>query len=307
MIGKTVKLNNGLTIPKIGLGTWHFPKDLVTDAVYFAITEAGYKHIDCASIYHNEPEIGQAFEKTFKNISRNQIFITSKLWNTSHNPKNVQKECEQTLKDLKLDYLDLYLMHWGIAFKPNRDFEPIDKNGYPILEDISIQQTWEAMEDLVKKGLVKSIGVANFTATQIIDLLTYAEIKPVMNQIELHPYLSQQSLVDLCHYKEIAVTAYSPLGTPANRAINDPVLMDDPIIRKIAKSHKKSPAQILLNWGIKRGTIVIPKSVNKNRIKENIDVFNLELSDKEMDKLNNLNRNQRFVDSEKWWNIPYFG
>ncbi len=177
MINRTIKLNNGLIIPTIGLGTWRFPKEQVSQAVYFAITEAGYRHIDCASVYGNQIKIGQALEQIVQtnNINRKEIFVTSKLWNTSHHPKNVQKECRQTLKDLKLDYLDLYLMHWGIAFKPGNNAEPIGENGYAATENVSIQQTWQAMELLVKQGLVKSIGVANFTAIQLVDLLTLCQ------------------------------------------------------------------------------------------------------------------------------------
>ncbi len=295
---KYLKLNNGLKMPMIGMGTWKAEPSLVGNAVKYALTQAGYTHIDCAAIYRNEPEIGQVFKEVFKGkVKREKIFITSKLWNTAHHPKDVEKACKTTLKDLSLDYLDLYLMHWGVAFKPNAelDFAPIP-----------IQSTWQAMEKLVKKGLVKSIGVCNFTTMMLFDLLTYAKIKPAINQIELHPYNTQEELVTFCKSKDIAVTAYSPLGNPGLTGRVGPNLLEELLIKKLAKKYKKSPAQILINWAIMRGTITIPKSLHPERIKENIDVFDFELTKEEQDQVSSLNRNFRVVNPGSWWNIPYF-
>lgn len=304
---KYITFYNGNRVPVIGLGTWEAGKNVVGDAVKFAITKAGYRHIDCASIYGNEKEIGEGLKDVLSpSVKREELFITSKLWNTDHRGQYVEKACRKTLADLRLEYLDLYLMHWGIAFAQGNDLEPIDKDGYAITEAISVQQTWQAMESLVKTGVVKSIGVANFTTVQLIDLLTYAKIKPVMNQVELHPYLPQTELVNFCHYKNISVTAYSPLGTPGNKSPNDPALLDDKVILKIAKAHHRSPAQILLNWAIRRGTIVIPKSTHEERIKENVDIFDFELTDEEQTQMSALNKNYRFVNPSQWWDIPYF-
>lgn len=306
------KLNNGNIVPIIGLGTWKSENNKVGNAIKFAITEAGYRHIDCASIYRNEKEIGEAFKDVIGNsVKRKELFVTSKLWNTEHRSKYVEKACKNTLKDLRLEYLDLYLMHWGVAFPHGEDLEPLDKNGKAIRDKISIQETWKAMEELVKKGLVKSIGVANFTTMMLVDLLTYASIKPVMNQIELHPYNTQTDLLNFCKAENITVTAYSPLGRQGvNRqgAVNSKELklFDEPIIKKIAKEHKKSLAQILLNWGLKRGTIVIPKSVTTKRIKENMDIFDFELTDEEQNEISSLNKDYRFVDPREFWNMPYF-
>jgi len=305
-----VKLNDGKSIPTLGLGTWKSTPDTVGAAVRYAIEEAGYRHIDCAAIYRNEAEIGEVFKSVFsKKVEREEVFITSKLWNTNHRKELVEKACKQTLFDLHLDYLDLYLMHWGIAFSPGENLEPLDKNGRVIRDNVSIAETWEAMESLVKKGLVKSIGVANFTTIMIIDLLSYAKVKPAMVQIELHPYNTQEELVFFCKEENIAVTAYSPLarqGVARDGKIVNLKLFDEKVIQDIAKKHRKSPAQILLNWGLKRGTIVIPKSVTSDRILENTKIFDFELTNEEMEEIATLNKNYRFVNPSDWWKIPYF-
>lgn len=305
-------------MPVVGLGTWKSPADKAGQAVEHALVSAGYNHIDCAAIYRNEPEIGAAFKKVFSGArKRSDVFITSKLWNTEHAKDRVRKACEKTLKDLNLEYLDLYLMHWGIAIPPNeaqaanqygRFTEQLDKDGFLITEPISVRETWQEMEKLVESGLVKAIGVANFTAPMLIDLLSYAKIRPVVNQIELHPYLQQTELIEFCASQNIVVTGYSPLGSPGNyQPKGFPVIAEDPVIVKIAKTHKKSPSQVLIRWGVQRGTVVIPKSITPQRIEENLNVFDFELSDSEMQSIKGLNRNLRFVNSYVWWKIPYFG
>jgi diketogulonate reductase-like aldo/keto reductase len=302
---KTIRLNSGYDIPVLGLGTWKSEPNKVGEAIKYALTEAGYKHIDGAMIYRNESEIGTVYKEVFKTIKREEIFITSKLWNTNHDPKFVEAACRQTLADLQLDYLDLYLMHWGVAFKHGDELEPM-KDGQAVTENVSIRETWEAMEKLVDLGLVRSIGVANFTAMMLHDLTTYATIVPAMNQIELHPYNSQQSLVDYCHSLGIAVTAYSPTGRMGVDLDNVTRLHEDPIVKKVAAKRGKSIPQILINWAIERGTIVIPKSVTPARIKENIEIFDFQLDKADMMELNSLDKGLRYVDPSEWWGIPYF-
>jgi len=292
-------------MPTIGLGTWKSEPNKIGAAVKYALLEAGYKHIDGAAIYRNEPEIGKIYKEVFKTLKREDIFITSKLWNTNHDPVHVEEACRQTLADLQLDYLDLYLMHWGIAFKPGGELEPVE-NGKVLTENISVRQTWEAMEQLVEKGLVKSIGVANFNTTMLLDLLTYAKIKPVINQIEVHPYNAQSKLIKYCRDNDIVVTAYSPLGRQGAQGVTGPRLFDDQVIKELSVKYAHSPSQILINWALMRGTIAIPKSVTPSRIKENIQVYDFELSVEDMAKIESLNQNHRFVDPGDWWGVPYF-
>ncbi len=292
-------------MPLIGLGTWKSEPNKVGEAVKYALTESGYKHIDGAMVYRNEPEVGNAYEEIFKTIKREDVFITSKLWNTNHAPVNVESACHQTLKDLKLEYLDLYLMHWGVAFAHGGELEPM-KDGKVVTENVSIKETWQAMEKLVELKLVKSIGVANFTRPMLDSLLSYAEINPAVNQIEMHPYLSQVELLKYCKSKGIVVTAYSPLGRLGVSTYEVPRLHDEPIILDLAKKYNKSPAPILLNWGLLRGTVVIPKSVTPERIKENIGAYDFALTRDDIKQIDTLNKDFRFVDPSPNWGYDYF-
>lgn len=296
-------------MPVVGLGTWNAAPDQVGHAVEYAFLECGYRHIDCAAIYKNEKEIGEALTKVLGHgaVKREEVFITSKLWNTAHAKGDAASACQATLSDLGLDYLDLYLMHWGVATPADKGDEPLDKNGILITGKIPIRETWQAMEDLVRTGLARAIGVSNFTAPMILDILSYAKILPAVNQIELHPYLQQSKLVAFCHYKNIAVTAYSPLGSSGGwRDRKPPILLDDKDIVAIARNHNKSPARVLIRWAIQRNTVAIPKSTTPEHIKSNMDVFGFELSEEEMNFLKTLDRKLRFVNPEEWWNIPYF-
>jgi len=313
-----ITLNNGSQMPMIGLGTWKSSLGKVGPAVEHALLECDYKHIDCASIYNNEKEIGEVFGQIFSGgkLAREDAFVTSKLWNTNHARGNVEIACKQTLRDLQLDYLDLYLIHWGVAVIPgaqdiplNQRGEPLDERGILLTEPVSVRETWQAMEQLVKAGLVRAIGVANFTGMMLLDLLSYAQVKPAMNQIELHPYNQQARLVEFCNRNNIAVTAYSPLGTPGNaraKQTGEPIILEDKTIVDLAQKYGKSSAQVLLRWAIQRGTVAIPKSVTPENIKNNIQVFDFELSAEEMSTIAGLERGYRFVDPYEWWKIPYF-
>jgi diketogulonate reductase-like aldo/keto reductase len=304
-MNKSISLNNGLAIPSVGLGTWRSEKNKVGDAVYYAVTEVGYRHIDCAAVYGNEKEIGAAFKKVFSEnkVKREEVFVTSKLWNTEHDPALVENACRKTLADLQLEYLDLYLVHWGIAFPHGGDIEPMGDNGLVKTVPVPLLDTWRAMEKLVEKGLVKSIGVANYTAPLIVDLLAYAKIKPVMDQIEIHPYNSQEEMVEFCRKMGIAVTAYSPFGSRWDQS-DKPI--SNPEIAKIAVNHKRTPAQVLIRWLNQRGIITIPKSVTPERISGNLDVFDFKLTESEMTTIAKLNRGYRFVNPIDWWGVPYF-
>lgn len=292
-------------MPSVGLGTWRSDKEKVGSAVENAIIRNGYRHIDCASIYGNENEVGEALNSiiTSGEISREELFITSKLWNTEHHPDHVEAACLRSLKDLHLSYVDLYLVHWGIAFPHGKELEPMGNDGIVKTQSVSVRETWQAMETLVEKGLVKAIGVANFTCPMIVDLLSYAKIKPSINQIEVHPYNTQEELVGYCSKRDIQITAYSPLGSSG---VSGHKPIHDEVVIRIGKKHKKSPAQILVRWSLQRGLIPIPKSTNLHRLAENIQVYDFKLSIEEMGELNKLNRNQRYVDPIEWWGIPYF-
>jgi len=304
-----VTLNTGAKMPLLGLGTWNAKKDRVGDAVEEALTRFGYSHIDCAWVYENEKEVGEALHRVFSDgeRKREEVFITSKLWNDSHKKEHVVKACKQTLADLRLDYLDLYLMHFGVASPHGLGIEPLDANDMLITEKVSVRETWEAMEELVNLGLVKAIGVSNFTASMLIDLLTYAKIVPAVNQIELHPYLQQNKLIEFCRAHGIAVTAYSPLGSQTDMNNGKPALLEDTVVNDIVEKYHKTPAQVLLRFAIERQTVVIPKSTSSKHLKENTEIFDFSLTPDDLSQLAKLERGLRYVDPYEWWKIPYFG
>lgn len=286
-------------MPLIGLGTWKSEPGKVKQAVEWAL-QAGYRHIDCASIYGNEAEIGEALQEMIgsgKPLKREDVFITSKLWNNKHHPDDVEPSLLKSLKDLRLDYLDLYLIHWPYAFKRGDDPFARAEDGTIQYDDIDYKDTWTAMEKLVKKGLVKAIGLSNFNSRQIDDVLSVATTKPAVLQVESHPYLSQEPLLARCQELGLVMTAYSPLGS-ADRAWKnpkEPVLLEDGVIKELAAKYNKSVAQILLKWQTQRGVVAIPKSVTESRIKENIQVFDFSLEADEMEKINLLNKNWRYI------------
>jgi alcohol dehydrogenase (NADP+) len=261
-------------MPMLGLGTWKSDPGDVYKAVKEAI-RVGYRHIDCAFIYGNEAEIGQALSEAFAEglVTREQLWVTSKLWNDCHAPADVQPALAQTLADLKLDYLDLYLIHWPVSIKKGEGF-PLSAEKLISLEDLPILDTWQALETCVDQGLCRHIGVSNFSAAKLQALMTDARIKPEMNQVELHPYLQQPNLVTFCQSQNIHLTGYSPLGSPDRpaglKAEDEPILLEDPAIVAIADRHGASPAQVLISWAIHRGTAVIPKSVTPARIAQNL-------------------------------------
>ncbi|MGQ1784045.1 MULTISPECIES: aldo/keto reductase [unclassified Saccharicrinis] len=304
---KTLTFSNSDTMPILGLGTWKSAPGEVYSAVVEAI-RIGYRHIDCAAVYGNEKEVGKAIQDCMANemVSREELWVTSKLWNNNHGRKNVIPALENTLKDLRLDFLDLYLIHWPIAFKhevPNAT----KAEHYLSLQEQPIENTWAGMEDAVNAGLTKHIGVSNFSAKKLKSLIGNSVIKPELNQVELHPYLQQDNLVYFCQQNNIHVTAYSPLGSSDRpqglKAADEPVLLEDTIIKEMAENKGCSVAQVILANAIHRNISVIPKSVNPNRLKQNLEATNITLSDEEMVKIKSLNKNRRYVDG-KFWEVP---
>ncbi|XP_023029505.2 aldo-keto reductase 1B [Leptinotarsa decemlineata] len=292
-----VKLNSGYEIPQFGLGTWKSKPGEVEQAVKDAI-DIGYRHIDCAYIYGNEKEVGAALKAKFEDgtVKREDLFVTSKLWNTFHRPDLVPGAVKESLKNLGLEYLDLYLIHWPQGYKEDGETFPRDAAGNILFSDVDYVDTWKAMEEVAKRGYAKSIGVSNFNKSQLERVLAAASIKPAVNQVECHPYLNQSKLIDFCRSKGIAVTGYSPLGSPDRpwATPEEPQLMDDPKLKELAKKYNKTPAQILLRYPIERGVITIPKSVTKSRIQQNFEIFDFSLSKEDVAYLDTFDCNGRF-------------
>jgi D-xylose reductase len=296
--------------PTIGLGLWKIPASECADVVYNAI-KIGYRQLDSACDYGNEVAVGKGITRALKDglCTREELVITSKLWNTYHSKEHVRPALEKTLSDLNLDYIDSYLIHFPIA----QAFVPFDtryppewihdpKASQPAMElaPISLQETWIAMEALVADGLATSIGVCNYNSGLLNDLMAYATIKPSVLQIEAHPYLTQENLIRQANNYGIAVTAFSPLGALSYFELNmaDPLesVLSQAVIIAAAEAHGKSPAQVTLRWGLQRGCSIISKSTKPERLAENIAIYDFSLSDTEMADISALNRNRRFND-----------
>lgn len=306
----TRTLSPGNEMPVLGLGLWKIDKDRVADVVVAAI-KAGYRHLDSACDYGNEKAVGVGIKRAIEQglCTREDLWVTSKLWNTYHHPDHVVMAIDQSLHDLGLDYLDLYLVHFPIAlefvpfelrYPPEWVHDP--DSDFPMLKPaaVSLQDTWQAMETLVDAGLASNIGVCNYNISLVRDLLNYARIPPAVLQIESHPYLTQETLLRFCYEQDIAVTAFSPLGASSylelGMAQSSESVLEQAVVQTIAESVGKTPAQVVLRWGLQRGTSIIPKSSKPERLMENADVFDFQLSAAEMAQISKLNLNHRFND-----------
>jgi alcohol dehydrogenase (NADP+) len=292
-------------MPALGLGTWKSEPEEVYRAVRTAI-EVGYRHIDCAAIYLNEEEVGRALVDAFQagDAKREEMWITSKLWNDSHAPEHVRPALETSLKKLQLDYLDLYLIHWPVALRHGTVL-PRGPEDFLPLSEVPLAWTWEAVLKVSEQGLARNVGVSNFSRRKIERIRDATGETPAVNQIELHPYLQQDALVTACSELGIAVTAYSPLGSPDSAAMmgrdDDVLLTKHPTIAQIAESHGATPGQVLIAWALARGTSVIPKSVNSGRIAENWGARDFTLTLADMTAIAALDRHQRMVDGRFWF------
>jgi len=296
-------------MPLVGFGLWKVNNDTCADQVYHAI-KAGYRLFDGACDYGNEVEAGQGVARAIKDklVTREELFIVSKLWNSFHDKERVEPICKKQLQDWGIEYFDLYIVHFPVSLKyvdPSVRYPPgffYDGKNNLVPGKATIQETWTAMEELVEKGLAKSIGISNFNGQLILDLLRYAKIRPATLQIEHHPYLTQPGLVDFAQKEGIAVTAYSSFGPQSfveldmKQAKDTPLLFDNETVKSIASKHGKTPAQVLLRWATQRGVAVIPKSNNQHRLAQNLDVTSFDLSAAELEAINGLNKNLRFND-----------
>jgi len=311
-----IKLNNGIDMPQVGFGLWKVPNESASDIVYNAI-KTGYRLFDGACDYGNEVECGQGVARAIKDglVKREDLIIVSKLWQTFHDPEQVEPIVQKQLKDWGVDYFDLYIIHFPVALRyvdPKTRYPPgwfYDGKSEVQYSKASLQDTWGAMEALVNKGLAKSIGVSNYTGALLLDLFAYAKIQPATLQIEHHPYFVQPEIIKLAQQNNVAVTAYSSFGPQSfvdgnmQLAADIPTLFEHSTIKRIADAHGKTTAQVLLRWATQRGLAVIPKSSSQNRLESNLDVCSFDLKKEEIDEISGLDKDLKF-NAPANWGVP---
>ncbi|XP_050363733.1 NADP-dependent D-sorbitol-6-phosphate dehydrogenase-like [Argentina anserina] len=307
----SIALNSGFKMPVLGLGVWRMEGKEIRDLIINSI-KLGYRHFDCAADYKNESEVGEALAEAISTglVKREDLFITTKLWNSDHG--HVLEACKDSLKKLQLDYLDLYLVHFPVATKHTgvgATGSALDEEGVLEIDTtISLETTWHAMEDLVYNGLARSIGISNYDIFLTRDCLAYSKVKPAVNQIETHPYFQRDSLVKFCLKHGISVTAHTPLGGAAANTewFGSVSALDDPVLKNLAEKYNKTVAQVALRWGIQRHTVVIPKTSKLERLKENFQVFDFEISKEDMDLIKKVDKKLRTNQPAKFWGVDLY-
>ncbi|XP_072001190.1 aldo-keto reductase family 1 member C3-like isoform X2 [Engystomops pustulosus] len=334
-----VLLNDGNKMPVLGLGTFSpeivSAKLLPTNSQMGSIDEAtgtldptilksveeatktaldiGYRHVDSAYGYLIEESLGKVFREKFLDctLKREDLFYTSKLWNTFHQPHRVRLALERSLHSLQLDYIDLYLIHHPITFQPGEDLMSVDENGAVAFDNVDLCQTWEVLEQCKDAGLVKSIGVSNFNRELLEMILNKPGLKykPVCNQVEFHPYLTQKGLQEFCRSKDIVLVGYGVLGSPGAGNWKDqgvPSILQNPMLISIGKKYQKSPAQVSIRYTMQRGVVPIVKSFSPERLRQNFQVFDFHLSPEDMKEIDGLNQNLRYWKYEVWKDHPNY-
>ncbi|XP_060135993.1 aldo-keto reductase family 1 member C3-like isoform X2 [Zootoca vivipara] len=310
-----ITMNDGNKIPILGFGTYSpdaVQKSKCEEATKIAI-EVGFRHIDGAYVYETEEQVGRAIRAKISDgtVKREDIFYTGKLWSTFHRPELVRKCLEESLKKLQFDYMDLFIIHNPYSMKPGPDLFPIGEDKKFIIDNVDLRQTWEAMEACKDAGLVRSIGVSNFTCKQLEMILNKPGLKykPAINQVECHPYRNQSKLLAFCKSNNIILEGYSVLGSqrdPNWIDTNTPVLLEDPLLVAIAKKYNKSPALVAIRYQLQRGLVVLVKTYTRKRIEENAQAFTFQLSEEDMKSIDGLHKNMSFIKAEIFAGHPQY-